>query len=64
MSEKKKDDKRAVVALDAYRKDWSVGLVYCAHCNRSMPHLWVSGATVVNCPECKQLIDLVIDYGV
>ena len=64
MSGKKKADKKEVVELDAYRKDWSVGIIYCSYCNRSIAHMWISGATVVNCPDCKKLIDLVIDYDV
>ena len=64
MSNNKKADDKKVIELDAYRKNWSVGIIYCSYCNRSMAHMWSSGASVVNCPECNQLIDLIIDYDV
>lgn len=52
------EDKDNVIQLDAFRRDWTVGIIYCAICDRMHAHLWISKASVTRCPGCEQLIDL------
>jgi LSD1 subclass zinc finger protein len=54
------DDDSNVKYLDFYRRDWSAGIIYCHHCDEWEPHMWITGASVVRCPMCDQLIDLVV----
>jgi hypothetical protein len=47
-----------VYYIDFYRRNWSVGIVYCADCDMEGAQMWVTGASIVECPHCNQLIDL------
>lgn len=50
-----------VIYLDLYRRNWSVGIIYCAECDTSVPHMWVTGASVIDCPKCDNKVPLTID---
>ena len=50
-----------VYYLDFYRRNWTVGFVYCAKCDLKFPHMWVTGASYIYCDTCKEKIPLVID---
>jgi hypothetical protein len=50
-----------VIYLDLYRRNWTVGIIFCAECDTSVPHMWVTGASVVECPKCLNKVPLYID---
>lgn len=52
-----------VIQLDAFRRDWTVGIIYCAECQQVHAHMWVTGASVTRCPGCDLLIDIEVNYS-
>lgn len=51
-----------VISIDLYRRNWTVGIIFCGPCGISLPHMWVTGASVVDCPRCQNKIPLTIDW--
>jgi hypothetical protein len=55
------EDKPNVIYLDLYRRNWSVGYVYCAECERAGYQMWVTGAEIIDCPNCAARIPLTLE---
>jgi hypothetical protein len=53
-----------VIPLDLYRRDWTVGILYCNVCSEVFPHMWVTGASITYCSICGQLIDIIVNEEV
>ena len=56
--DEKKDN---LVHLDFYRRNWSVGLIYCAACDQPGYQMWITGAEIIDCPNCGDRIPLILE---